>query len=111
MTSFRLGILAEYIVMILYTLFFYRILHHRMKTYVGEIDLVALRGKQVVFIEVKVRKKGIGEGIVSQSQQNRITKTAELFLSKNPKYQNYNIRFDLVVLAPYRLPLIIKNAW
>ena len=69
MTSFRLGILAEYIVMILYTLFFYRILHHRMKTYVGEIDLVALRGKQVVFIEVKVRKKGIGAGIVSQSNE------------------------------------------
>ena len=111
MTSFRLGILAEYIVMIFYTLCFYRILHHRMKTYVGEIDLVGLRAKQLVFIEVKVRKNGIHEGIVSQDQQNRITRTAELFLSKNPKYTNHNIRFDLVVLTPYRLPLIIKNAW
>ena len=111
MTNFRLGILAEYIVMIIYIVRFYRILHHRMKTYVGEIDIVALRNKQLVFIEVKVRKKGICEGIVSQKQQGRITKAAELFLSKNPRYINYNIRFDLVVLAPFRLPLIIKNAW
>lgn len=111
MTSFRLGILAEYIVMILYTLCLYRILHHRMKTYVGEVDIVALRKKQLVFIEVKLRKKGINEEVVSQNQQERITRSAELFLSKNPKYTNYNVRFDLVVLAPYALPLIIKNAW
>ena len=111
MNSFKLGILAEYLVLILYKLRFYTILHHRMKTCVGEIDLVAFRAKQLVFIEVKARKYGIHDGIVSDLQQQRITRAAEFFLSKNPKYANYNIRFDLVVITPYHWPLIIKNAW
>lgn len=111
MKSFKLGILAEYIVAILYILRFYSILHHRMKTYVGEVDLVAVRGKQLVFIEVKARKHGIYDGIVSENQQKRIKRAAEWFFTKNPKYEDYNVRFDLVVVTPLRPPLIIKNAW
>jgi putative endonuclease len=82
-----------------------------MKTYVGEVDLVATRGRQLVFIEVKARKNGIYHGIVSENQQRRIVRAAEWFLSKNPKYANHDIRFDLVVVAPWSFPLIIKNAW
>lgn len=111
MKKYRLGILAEYIVLILYKIRFYSILHLRMKTYVGEIDLIARRGEQLVFIEVKARKNGIHEGIVSQEQQMRIKRAAELFLSQNIQYKNYNIRFDLVVISPHHWPLIIKNAW
>lgn len=111
MKSFKPGIVAECLVLLLYKMRFYSILHHRMKTYVGEIDLVASRGKQLVFIEVKARKHGIYEGIVSQVQQKRIKRAAELFLSKNPEYKNYNIRFDLVVVKSYCWPVVIKNAW
>lgn len=111
MKSLKPGIFAEYLVLLLYKIRLYSILHHRMKTYVGEIDLVASRGKQLVFIEVKARKHGIYEGIVSQVQQERIKRAAELFLSKNPEYENYNIRFDLVVIKPYCWPMIIENAW
>ena len=111
MKKYRLGVLAEYLVLILYKIRLYSILHHRMKTLVGEIDLIALRGKQLVFIEVKARKNGLCEGIVSQDQQARIKRAAELFLAKNPEYNNYNIRFDLAVIKPYSWPLIINNAW
>ena len=111
MKNFKLGILAEYLVSFLYRIRLYSILHHRMKTYVGEIDLVALRGRQLVFIEVKARKYGLEEGTVSIHQQERIKRSAELFLSKNLEYKNYDVRFDLVVVQPYKWPLIIKNAW
>ena len=111
MKSFKPGIFAEYLVLLLYKIRLYSILHHRMKTYVGEIDLVASRGKQLVFIEVKARKHGIYEGIVSQVQQERIKRAAELFLSKNPEYENYDIRFDLVVVKPYSWPMVIENVW
>ena len=111
MNSFRLGIIAEYVVLLLYKIHFYTILHHRMKTYVGEIDLIAARNKQLVFIEVKARKSGICEDLVSHTQQTRIRRAAELFLSKHLEYSNYNIRFDLVIVKPYRWPTIIKNAW
>ena len=111
MKSLKPGIFAEYLVLLLYKIRLYSILHHRMKTYVGEIDLVASRGKQLVFIEVKARKYGIYEGIVSQVQQERIKRAAELFLSKNPEYENYDIRFDLVVVKPYCWTMVIENAW
>ena len=65
----------------------------------------------IVFIEVKARKHGIDEAIISGNQQQRISKTAELFITKNQRYTEYNIRFDLVIVKPYRLPQIIKNAW
>ena len=111
MNSFKLGIIAEYIILLLYKLRFYKILHRRYKTYVGEVDLIATRGKSLIFIEVKARKQGMHNGIISEEQINRIRTTAELFLSKNPKYNKYNVRFDFAVVKPYRFPIIIKNAW
>jgi len=105
------GLIAEYIAIFIYKLKFYQILHHRKRNFAGEIDLVALRGKQLVFIEVKARSSDIDEIILSFKQQSRIKKAAELFLGQNLKYQNYDVRFDLVIIRPYKLPVIIKNAW
>jgi len=51
------------------------------------------------------------ENIVPKSQQNRIRRSAELFLSHNNQYNGWDIRFDLVFIRPYKLPVIIKNAW
>jgi len=111
MKNFILGLFAEYLILILYNLKLYKILHHRKKSYVGEVDLIAVRGKQLVFIEVKARKNGISENIVSNFQQNRIRRSAELFLSKNSQFSDYDVRFDLAVISPYKMPLIIQNAW
>ncbi len=111
MIRYNLGILAEYFVLICYVIRFYQPLHHRYKSYVGEIDLIMKRGKQLVFIEVKARKYGIHDGIVSDNQQQRITQAAELFVAKHQQYNGYDIRFDLVIVKPYCLPQIIKNAW
>lgn len=109
--SYYFGLFAEYIIILLYRLKLYTILHHRKKTYVGEIDIIALKKDCLVFIEVKARKGGLSEDIVSQKQQLRLRNAALLFLGKNPKYSGYNIRFDLAVISPYKLPLIIRNAW
>ena len=111
MKSYRLGLFAEYLAMLIYKLKFYNIIHHRKKNFVGEIDIIACRGKQLVFIEVKARAIDIVENIVSKNQQNRIRRSAELFLSYNSKYDGYDVRFDLVFIQPYKLPTIIKNAW
>jgi putative endonuclease len=111
MNSFKLGIFAEYIVLFRYRIFFYQILQLRYKTYVGEIDLIVSRGKTLVFVEVKARKNGMHEGIVLDEQIKRIKRAAELFLSKNPQYAQYDIRFDFALIEPYKFPMIIKNAW
>ena len=104
------GLVGEYITILIYTLKLYQILHHQKRYYVGEIDVIALRGRQLVFIEVKSRRS-TEKDVVSINQQMRIKKSAAAFLSFNPKYQNYNIRFDLVIIRPYALPTIIENAW
>lgn len=67
--------------------------------------------KEIVFIEVKARSSDINDRFVSFNQQKRIKRAAEMFLSSNTKYNHYNIRFDLVIVSPYKLPIIIKNAW
>ncbi|WP_375326375.1 YraN family protein [Candidatus Tisiphia endosymbiont of Nemotelus uliginosus] len=110
MKKFTLGLIAEYITIIIYKLQFYQILYHRKRYYVGEIDIIALRGQQLIFIEVKARNS-LDYRVLSPQQQVRIKKSVNIFLYSNPKYQNYCIRFDLVIIRPYSLPIIIKNAW
>jgi putative endonuclease len=105
------GLVAEYLAIIIYSSKFYKILHHRKRYYVGEVDIIAARGQQFVFIEVKARCSDIDDKILSTTQQRRIKRAASIFLSNNPKYQNYLIRFDLVIIKPYSLPIIIDNAW
>jgi putative endonuclease len=110
MKNSTFGLIAEYLTIIIYTVKFYQILHHRKKYYTGEIDIIALRSKQLVFIEVKARRS-FDYTIVSNNQQMRIRKSISMFLNSNPKYQNYNIRCDLVIIRPYYLPIIIKDAF
>ena len=109
--SYKVGLLAEYLVGLYYMLKMHKILAHRYKTYVGEIDLILIRKKCIIFVEVKGRKGGIYEGIVSQTQLSRIKRAAELFLVKNAKYKDYDLRFDLAIVQPYKMPMVIKNAW
>lgn len=111
MIKLNFGLFAEYVAYFIYKIKFYQILHHRKRNYAGEIDLIALRGRNLVFIEVKARKSNIDDRLVSYNQRSRIKKAAEVFISRNQKYQNHNIRFDLVIIKPYKWPQIIKNAW
>lgn len=111
MTKNLFGLIAEYICILIYKLKFYQILHHRKRFYVGEIDIIALRNKEIVFIEVKARSSKFDNRLLSSHQQQRIKRAAEVFLSSNTLYSGYNIRFDLVIVNPYKFPIIIKNAW
>lgn len=78
----------------------------------GEIDLIMKKGKTIVFVEVK-KRSSIEEAAYSilPQQQKRIANSAEIFIKKNPNLQNYDIRFDAILV---KLPLTIKhikNAW
>ncbi|GAA4363141.1 YraN family protein [Kangiella marina] len=65
----------------------------------GEIDLVMLEGKTLVFVEVRFRAKsthGSGAESVDFRKQQKIIKTAQFFLQQSKKYQHLNCRFDVV---------------
>lgn len=105
------GKYAELLACIYLSLKGYRIVERRYKTKIGEIDLIAIKNKTVIFIEIKARKnKNIDEVLLKQ-QMTRITKAASLFIIKNKKFYNYSIRFDLVIVRSFIAFSHIKNAW
>lgn len=66
----------------------------------GEIDIIMLDKKVLVFIEVRFRKNNdFGGGLesVTVTKQLKLRKTAELYLQQNTQYEN--ARFDVVSLS------------
>lgn len=78
----------------------------------GEVDLILVRGKTLIFVEVKYRPTLIQamEAITVQNQI-RVAKSSAVFLQKNPKYKDYQVRYDAVLLAPKKWPKHLQNAW
>ncbi len=99
--SYRRGTSAETFAALLLQLQGYRILERRFKTPLGEIDLIAKRGRWLVFVEVK-RRETLEEGLyaVSLRQQKRIQNAALLFLKNRKKFQHLGMRFDVMVMMP-----------
>ncbi len=109
--SYFLGLIAE-ITTIIYLFFcFYRVISWRHKTKFGEIDIIARRGRQIVFFEVKARKDKENTEVLSYNQQKRICDAAKIFLQKNKQYSGFNFRFDLIIYNPPLRLKHIKNAW
>jgi len=91
----------------------WRILARRLKTPLGEIDIVACRGRTVAFVEVKARPDlAAGMLALQPRQRERLRRAATLFLAQQPRYaRDHDLRFDLVVVRPWRWPVHIADAW
>jgi len=66
----------------------------------GEIDLIMLDKTTLVFVEVRFRKNStFGGGLesVTPAKQNKLRRTAELYLQQNNQYKN--ARFDVVSMT------------
>lgn len=90
----------------------YRILAMDYRVPVGEIDILARRGRVVVVTEVKVRA-GIESAAwsIGSRQRHRIRRAAEHFLKTRPDLQHCAVRFDAILVAPWRWPHHIRGAW
>ena len=111
-TNYQKGLWAESFAKGYFCMKGYSLLEERFKTPSGEIDLILRRGKKLVFVEVKMRKtlENAAESINYRNQQ-RVSRAAELYLQKHSEYNNFEMRFDALVLAPYKWPHHIENAW
>ena len=78
----------------------------------GEIDIIVKKKNLLVFVEVKKRKDLISAAYaILPKQQERIRRAAEVFLSLHPEYQNFDIRFDAVLVQfPFTIEQI-ENAF
>jgi putative endonuclease len=110
--AYRRGILAETLVALLLRLKGHRIVARRYATPVGEIDLVALKGKRLAFIEVKRRKTRDDAAFsVTAKQKRRIVRAAQYWLASHPAFAGHDIAFDVVLAAPWSFPRVIANAF
>ena len=73
----------------------------RRKT--GEIDIIAKDGEQLVFIEVRARTNRYFDsaaGSVNRHKQQRIVRTAQLFLQRHSRWAGMPCRFDVIAFEP-----------
>ncbi len=110
--SFKQGFFGEVKAAVFLLFKGYVPLKWRYKTKYGEIDLIVKTKKTLVFVEVKTRptfEKGYDS--ISHEQRRRIETTADLFIKKNKKYQNFGTRFDAVIVCPLKWPVHLINLW
>ena len=94
----------------------YRILARQFQAKGGELDIVALTPfwtqRVVVFVEVRARET-VEQAVesVTATKRERIEAAAAQFRGRKPKLRKLPHRFDLVLLAPGRLPHHIIDAW
>ena len=89
----------------------WRILAVRARTPVGEVDLVARRGRTLAFIEVKARA-GEDEAALALDEW-RLRRVARAAEALAPRYARAgdDIRIDAMFLVPRRLPRHLANVW
>lgn len=78
----------------------------------GEVDLICVRGKTIIFVEVKCRStiRQAAEALTLKNQM-RVAKSSAVFLKNHPKYQKFQVRYDAVLMAPKTWPKHVKGAW
>lgn len=111
--SYYRGILAEYIAIFFLTVKGYRIIVYRFKNPLGEIDIIAKKKDSLIAVEVKSRinkKAEIGDVVLSKQRKRNIA-GINWFLSKNQKYTDLSVRFDIILIKPYSFPQHLKNAY
>ena len=79
----------------------YKIIARGERTGPGELDLVAVDGKTIVFVEVKTRRsaeQGHPVEAVDARKQRRLTRLAVTFLKRH-RLLDYPARFDVVAVT------------
>ena len=106
------GRMAESLAVLALRLKGYRILARRLRLSGGEIDIVAARGRAVVFVEVKARDDvALATTALTAQQRRRLVRAAWQFLGRRPHLAGRDLRFDLMLVAPRRWPRHIVDAW
>jgi putative endonuclease len=89
----------------------WRILAMRARTPVGEVDLVARRGRVLAFVEVKARASETDAAwALDDYRLRRVAAAAEALM---PRYarDGDTVRLDAIFIVPRRWPRHMTNVW
>ena len=80
----------------------YQLITQNFRSRRGEIDLIVSKDKTLVFVEVRYRNdtyRGTPAETVTYRKIGKIIRTAQFFLLKNPMFQEYDCRFDVISIS------------
>lgn len=110
--SEQFGRLAEALCRVLLRVKGYRILASRLRTPLGEIDIVARRGRTLAVVEVKARADwAAASEAVTARQRGRLARAAHAYIAAHPQYAGLTLRFDVMLVTPWAVPRHILDAW
>lgn len=103
---------AEWVALVYLMMKGYWPVARRYKCPSGEIDLIVCRRNLLVFTEVKFRANAdIAAFSITPRQQTRISRAAQYWIMKNQRVAQKSMRFDVVLLSPWRWPRHIEHAF
>ena len=88
----------------------FRIIARDFRVPVGEIDIIARKGRLLSFIEVKARRSA-AEEVLTAKQRKRIIRAAEAFIMTRPDLAGLDLSFDLMLVGRWRRPRHLVAAW
>lgn len=89
----------------------WRILARRARTPLGEVDIVARRGRMIAFVEVKARGSVAALDVaIDERRLARVAAAAEI-LWHDYAQAGDDMRIDVMLLAPGRAPRHLTNVW
>lgn len=89
----------------------WRILDQRVRLKVGEIDLIARRGRTTAFIEVKTRTSPAALDLAIDAYRLRRVAAAVNAVSHRYVRPGDDIRIDIILVAPRTWPQHLPNVW
>jgi len=108
---YRRGRLSEWVAAAALLARGYRILGRRVRTPHDEIDLIAVRGRRLAFVEVKRRAtRAEAEAALSTRQAGRMARAAEFWVSRHAAFREHDRGLDAMLVVPGRLPIHLPDA-
>ncbi len=108
--AFIFGLRAESVAVLLLRMKGFSILARRYLGAGGEIDIIAVRGSTIVFVEVKARAS-IEEAMTSitAEKSRRMSRGARHWLARNQSAAGKTWRGDAIFLSPWQWPRHAPN--
>src|SRR5689334_8526456 len=108
----RRGDLAEFLCRVHLRLRGWRIVACDWRCPAGEIDIIARRGSVFAIVEVKARTTAAdAASAITPRQRRRIARAASAFLLTRPELAGCGVRFDVMLVAPRRVPRHLPGVW
>ncbi|MEM9495360.1 MAG: YraN family protein [Pseudomonadota bacterium] len=100
----RKGRIAETVAALYLRLLGFSIVAMRFRAAGGEVDVIARRGRLLVFAEVKARRT-VGDALfaVTDANARRVSAATGAFLARHRRFADFDMRYDIIAIAPWRL--------